>query len=914
MSVHLPGGPFRMDTQQKFALTPVAGAIAAALAPTHQAIAQDNDFTLDEIIVTATKRTASVQDIPASVQAITQESLAAMGAKNMEDYARFVPAVNVVNYGSGSSTVVFRGAITGSSYIAQSTSSVYLDEISLTTTGSQPSIRMVDIERVEALSGPQGTLYGSDAQAGTMRIITNKPKLDAFEAVFDAEIRAGDKSDESFRGSLMFNIPLIEDKLAVRIVGYSDHDGGFIDNVLGHTPDTSATGYAEYPAEWGTLDNSASVQKNWNDADVYGGRLSLLWDMSEDWSVNLTAMSQKTEANADNDYDPFVGDLQTVRFGNEFRDTEYQMYSLVFNGDLGFAQLVASVNYYNRDALVLNDITVYGHYWAGLYCQDMEYDNFSLITDMNDPYYGYYKFYYHDYWENPETGMVVFYPVYCMGETLDSDYFQAYLEPFSESKSTVEIRLSSQGDTFDWIVGYYNEDTNDQWQAPFATPHVTGNYLDNTYQDSVSLSYMEHYFTHWIYWDWYAPDGTFIGPWDGTGTEFFYPEATQWWYSDSSTDWEQQAVFGEVSWHINDSWDLTIGGRYFDRTNTNYYRVDHPGDVGLNGEPDTADPGSRDYRLANNNQAEAHIGTETEFIPKVSLSFSMSDNTMVYGLYTQGTRPGGVNRSRGEPFFATSYDSDLMDNYEIGYRSTFGNGRGRLNATAFNMEWTDYQLQLTDPSNVTCLDANGEKDPDLEVAGVCGQPWQSIVTNAGEAHITGLNVELDYALSDSWVIGANALFMEAETDTTADLTGDGEDDLVAGLRLPLSPELKASAWADVTKESQMFGGEEVFARFQISYTGDSVNRLEPDALTEPNPQLTNEAYTIADMRVGVRGEDWELSFFVNNLTDERANYTYGTGQMNWSAASVQDGRPHFQKKYTNRPREFGVRFMKRWGD
>ncbi len=311
-----------MEMQKKYALTPIAGAVVAALCPVQQAVAQDDDFALEEIIVTATKRSLSVQDIPASVQAITQESLSSMGAKNMEDYSRFIPAVNVVSYGSGSTTVVFRGAITGAGYIAQSTSSVYMDEISLTTTGSQPSIRMVDIERVEALSGPQGTLYGSDAQAGTMRVITNKPKLDGFEVIFDGEVRAGDKSDESYRGSLVFNIPLVEDKLAVRIVGYSDHDGGFIDNVFGHTPDTSATGYATYPSEWGTLDNAGVVEKRWNDADISGGRFSLLWAVNENWSVNLTALSQRTRAGADNDYDPFVGDLQTVKFHNDYRNDD----------------------------------------------------------------------------------------------------------------------------------------------------------------------------------------------------------------------------------------------------------------------------------------------------------------------------------------------------------------------------------------------------------------------------------------------------------------------------------------------------------------------------------------------------------------------------------------------------------------
>ena len=198
-----------MDMQKKVALTPIAGAVAAALCPTHQAVAQSDDFVLEEIIVTATKREKNIQVIPASIQAITQEGLAAMGAKNMADYSRFVPSINVISRRPGDSVIVFRGAITGTSYIGQSTSSVYLDEISITTTGSQPSIRMVDIERVEALSGPQGTLYGSDAQAGTLRIITNKPVLNEFEAVFDGELRTGPDVDESYRGSLVFNIPLV---------------------------------------------------------------------------------------------------------------------------------------------------------------------------------------------------------------------------------------------------------------------------------------------------------------------------------------------------------------------------------------------------------------------------------------------------------------------------------------------------------------------------------------------------------------------------------------------------------------------------------------------------------------------------------------------------------------------------------
>ncbi|MDH3988738.1 MAG: TonB-dependent receptor plug domain-containing protein, partial [Gammaproteobacteria bacterium] len=153
-----------MQAPGKYSITPITAAVTAALYPGYAVMAQDDGADsggLEEIVVTARKRSESVQEIPATIQAISQESLAAMGAKAMEDYARFVPSVNVVTYGPGSSTVVFRGAITGAGYIGQSTSSVYLDEISVTQTGAQPNIRAVDINRVEALSGPQGTLYGS---------------------------------------------------------------------------------------------------------------------------------------------------------------------------------------------------------------------------------------------------------------------------------------------------------------------------------------------------------------------------------------------------------------------------------------------------------------------------------------------------------------------------------------------------------------------------------------------------------------------------------------------------------------------------------------------------------------------------------------------------------------------------------
>jgi iron complex outermembrane receptor protein len=356
---------------------------------------------------------------------------------------------------------------------------------------------------------------------------------------------------------------------------------------------------------------------------------------------------------------------------------------------------------------------------------------------------------------------------------------------------------------------------------------------------------------------------------------------------------------------------LTIGGRYFERTNNNKYIVDHPGDVGHNGEPDPGDPDSRQYRLAHDGQPEDHEVIEKKFIPKVALNWSFNDNQSVYGLFTRGARPGGVNRSRGQPFFPIGYDSDLMDNYEIGYRSTFGDGQGRFNVTAYHMLWSDYQLEIVDPSSAICDDLGIPED---SVDGVCGQPWQNIVANAGEAHITGANVELDYAINERWTFGANAEFTEAETDTSSDLNGDGEFDLVAGLRLPLTPKFKGSAWLSFAQETSWFGGSERFVRFQVSHTGERVNILDPASPEDsPNPQLTNPAYTIADISAGVRGEDWQVSLFINNLTDERAVYTIGSGIMEWGMANAAEGRDHVQRIYTNRPLEAGVRFTKSWG-
>ena len=835
-----------MLQEKKFALTPLAAAVSAAFVPT-PSFAADSSM-LEEVVVTARKRAESAQDIPASVQALSEGMLKDMGARGIADYARFVPAVNVVSYANGSSTIVFRGAtIEGGGYIAQSTSSVYLDEISVTSTGSQPSIRMVDIERVEALAGPQGTIYGSDAQAGTMRIITNKPVMNTFTADIDVGFRGNKEGEGSYDSSVVFNFPVVDDKLALRIVGFSAKDGGYIDNVLANTPSTSLVG--NQLAGFGSLDNSEYAGKDKNDSEISGWRAALRWEINDNWAMTLSAVHQETNNGFFNDYDPSVGDLETVKFYDDHQDDEYDMYSLTIEADLGFAQLVSATSYYDRDIERIFDNTVYMHYWTSIYCQ-------TYAVGSGPGYYG--GAYYFKDPNNPDQYLV--WGAYCHAPTTDGDYLSAYDSPGQQDRFTQEIRLSSQGETLDWLVGLYYEDSNNSWQADFGLP------TSNSYQDSVSLQF----------WEWYFSDT--------------FPQAIETWYSESSTDWEQKAIFGEATWHATENLDITVGGRYFERENNNQYYVAKP-----NGNPQP------EYLDANGNLSiPDHKGDETEFVPKISVAYRVTQDVMVYGLWTEGFRPGGTNRTRGEPFYATNYDADKITNWEGGLKSQFAGGRARANLTAFYMDWEDYQLELVDPSRLPCPDG------EAKIAGVCGQPWQAVVANAGDAHIMGLTFELDMVLSENLSVGMNAQWLEAETDSTLDLNGDGILDVQKGNELPIVPELKASAWATYVWPVNFVGATDAYARLQWSYQSESNNILANKEYEPANPLIENDSYSIGDFSVGLEANTWELSLFVNNITDERAEYTHLTGTMIAAYGA--------RSRYTNRPREAGIRFTKHFGD
>ncbi|MDX1500318.1 MAG: TonB-dependent receptor plug domain-containing protein, partial [Woeseiaceae bacterium] len=177
---------------------------------------------IEEIMVTARKQTESLQDIGASIQAFSGEELKRRGLVNMEDVIRFLPSVQHLGGTAGANKIIFRGVSDNPvAFIAASSAALYIDEQPLTQFSINPEPRMVDIERVESLAGPQGTLYGDSSQSGTLRIITNKPDPTAFSASVDMMFRDGGESSASNEITGVLNVPLVEDKFAIRLVGFT---------------------------------------------------------------------------------------------------------------------------------------------------------------------------------------------------------------------------------------------------------------------------------------------------------------------------------------------------------------------------------------------------------------------------------------------------------------------------------------------------------------------------------------------------------------------------------------------------------------------------------------------------------------------------------------------------------------------
>ncbi len=318
--------------------------------------------TDDVIVVTAQKREQSLQDTPLSVSAISGDDLERIGAVEFNDYFRTVPGVAVIDYGPGKKQYIVRG-INSSRLIEGGLVAQYVGEFPISA-GTQSDVRLYDIERVEVLRGPQGTLYGRGSMGGTVKTVLREADSTKYEGFVEGRLSTTDKGGENYFINGGVNIPVIEDKLAIRAVGYFEDLSGFIDN--------AATG-----------------EKDINSSDVQGGRVNVRWTPTDNFDLSFTALFQDQTSDSLNEdtpgfmappspLPPFLmrpwfpagvvpGEFETIKAVNEFTKDQLQIYNLTGNLDLGFATVTSSSTYFITDRIGEQDVAELEGYGAKIY-------------------------------------------------------------------------------------------------------------------------------------------------------------------------------------------------------------------------------------------------------------------------------------------------------------------------------------------------------------------------------------------------------------------------------------------------------------------------------------------------------------------------------------------------------------------
>ena len=747
----------KSSIQKKLIVTSMATALGLVVgAP----IALGQQASLEEIIVTARQRSESSQDIPMTIQSLSGDDIQKRGITTLEDFSRFVGNLNVQTTAPGQNTIVFRGVSDGGGFLVDPTAAIYLDEQPMSMTSMAPDVYPVDIARVEALAGPQSTLFGASSQTGTIRVITNKPDASEFSGDIGLGMSGVAKGDNGYDFDATVNIPVIKDKLAIRLSGFSAEDGGFIDSVLGTTVVDAYSGLG------GLKTNAGSVENDINNVEWSGGRISARWLVSDDWTATLSSNFQDITANGFNDMDGTVGDLETVKFYDEFRTDDWTQTSLVIEGDLGFAQLTVAGSYYDRETAYQHDTQTYTAYFMYTFGTYLGYATYDFGTD----------------------------PV-------------GYLTNIQENKSDVlEVRLTGSGDKVDWTVGAFYMDSDETWDFR--------SYVDG-YANSPAFAAWAGYAAYY---------NLTIAPTDA------------WWRSNQTTQREDKAFFGEIDIKLTDRLSLLAGGRWYEVDRNIEYFVEKPA-----GNPNLATPG--------------RSASDDGFIPKFGLQYDLTDDLMVWGIYSEGYRVGGTNRGRGVPTLPVDYGSDIVENTEFGLKSTWNDGKVQVNATLYEMQWNDMQLEVTDPSFAI------------------GEPWQAVVANLGDASISGADLDVKAVIGENLQVGFNITrIFHAYVDAPESYAdprfpgGQAPLGLTSKSDLPLFADTSYSLYLEYTTQLDLFDGGDAYVRFQHSYSGDSLNQVNDGGNA---PRQAQGDYRISDLVMGYEMGDWKAQLSLSNIGDER---------------------------------------------
>ena len=792
---------------------------------------------LEEIIVTAEKRTQNLQDVPASIQAIGSKELTELHIEDFTDYMMMIPSASIQELGPGNNRVFMRGIAAGD-YPNHSASlpsvGTYLDDKPLTTILGGIDVHVYDFERVESLAGPQGTLYGASSESGTIRIITNKPDPSAFSAAYDVEGSLGRRNAAGGQLEGYANIPL-SDNAAVRIVGWYTYTPGFIDNV----PNT-LTYSNVYPAGGGllgggpfTINNASTAKNNYNDSETYGGRAALKINLGDSWSITPMVMSQITESNGvfaeeietssllAAETNP-IGPNQVSHFLPESSYDDFTDVALTIDGKIGTWDVMYATSFMKRHNVSYSD-----------------YSDYSLAYDTGN------------YWYDTS------------GKSIQPTQY---------------------------ITGGYNY-TGDANELRFTSPaDAAVRFVGGLYQQRQQNFILQRYVIN-------GSNGDGLDAGNGTvPSESVAGWTNTWWLTDQlrvNRDW---AAYGELSWDfIPKHLTATVGERWFkyDNTLAGFYGFGENSAFGSSEGQQTCSVQVMFYGAPCQDLVQpASTGSGTT--PKYNLTYKFDEDHLIYGTYSKGFRPGGVNRIVSTPYLA-----DFLINWELGFKTSWFNHSLRVNADVFRDYWNNFQYDFLGPSSVT------------------------IIANAAKARSQGIEAEIQWQPIKELTFTANAASTDARLTANycgqvytngspvtncgpGNVTYPNPPEAPSGTPLPVTPPFKGNLTA---RYSFPVGNLHGYAEGALVYqdgvwsdlrlvTYNSSNQAEPIRGTlGQQPGFTN-----IDLSAGVEEKTYSFEIFAKNVTNESEQlYRY-------AECTPQTCGPYAVYAGIAPPRTIGIRF------
>jgi iron complex outermembrane receptor protein len=871
-------------------LLAMAGSVPATAAEPTAAEGKSNK--IETIQVTATKRTESIQDIPVSVSALNGSSLENLGIDNFQDYVEFLPNVVFQGTGPGQNEIYIRGAATTQSSIAlssvtalQPSVAFYLDEQPVSMQGRNLDIYATDMERVEVLPGPQGTLFGASSQSGTVRMITKKPNHSGVSGGFDSSVSFTSGGEMSNSVEAYFNLPVTDDT-AIRAVAYNQHQGGWIDNIL-NEPGTgngsyqssavvidrvSGGGKLADPVNTATISpkNDALVEDDFNDATYSGVRFGVHHNFNEDWSLLVQHTAQTLNTDGVFSYDPNLeGESSTNRFIPEDNQDEFGLTTWTLEGRLAKLDVVYTGGYLDRNIDSTIDYTGYTN--AGLYSA---WYGCSYGGDL----------------EASEE--------YCADPT------KWYKEKTETSRSTHELR--------------FNTSSDNAWRV------TAGVFYDDQTLASVGKFKMANT-------ELFPDQSKSLAGRDGINSNGGPFSSEVSFVNDVNHQIKQVAVFGQAEYDLTDTVTATLGARWYQiddiykgATTTvdvsrrvQAFGTLDPDELTAVGEDPAAIQAAIDSGQLQTDLLDADgVLTVDDVIYKASVDWKVNDDVLLFTTYSEGFRPPVTNRVGGgqatnqtgafEDFRIPVYSTtDTLTNYEVGMKGDFLDGIVRVNATAYYSEIADLQTSRYDPTNISFL---------------------QFADNVGDAEIRGIDGDITWLATDDLVINGAFSWIDSELTRLND-----ELENIAppvGSKLPYSADLSANLRARYY--FQLPNGWDGFVNGSLSYTGDrlagmtmgayaledatnliygtgtglsiehesdvyaGVGYPDSDGQVIEGGRYVQDSYVLGNVSVGVNHDGWKVELYVDNVTDEHA-------------VLYIDNQQYTPKVVTNRPRTVGMR-------